>query len=309
VATRHVRWLVENRWEQDDAPLVARRKDDRVPREPRRECAAQDRDLRTANERGSFPPRKGPRVARRGTRTARGYSTSTPRSRDPSGCCCDEASGRKRSSTVSGGKLPRTSSSRDALSDTEASTGVKSPAWLFVPRKARSRRAAVVYPHGGPGVTDSQRLGPGVSVPRRRGIHGPRSELSRPAPATAAHRDGSATADLGGGDMKDIIAGGRWLIETGKCAPDRLGAIGVSYGGYSVAHVLETGPNLWAVGVSIAILNWVTANTTTSEATCSDTTARRWVAPRHGRGLCSGNFRPSTTSTASVHPFFSPGRA
>src|SRR5205807_1198278 len=45
-------------------------------------------------------------------------------------------------------------------------------------------------------------------------------------------------------------------------APDRLGAIGTSYGGYSVAHVLEKAPDLWAVGVSIVgYFNWMTATT------------------------------------------------
>src|SRR5205814_1850121 len=68
--------------------------------------------------------------------------------------------------------------------------------------------------------------------------------------------------DLGGADMQDIIAGGRWLVKEGHCAPDRLGAIGTSYGGYSVAHVLEKAPDLWAVGVSIVgYFNWMTATT------------------------------------------------
>jgi dipeptidyl aminopeptidase/acylaminoacyl peptidase len=139
--------------------------------------------------------------------------------------------------------------------------GREIPAWLFVPRKARSRRAAVVYPHGGP---ESQTLndwdlgyqflvaeGFSVLAPNYRGGTGY---------GRASRR--ISDRDLGGGDMKDIIAGGRWLIETGKCAPDRLGAIGVSYGGYSVAHVLEQAPDLWAVGVSIVgYFNWVTATT------------------------------------------------
>src|SRR5207247_2523364 len=68
--------------------------------------------------------------------------------------------------------------------------------------------------------------------------------------------------DLGGGDIQDIIAGGRWLIQRGHCAADRLGAIGVSYGGYAVAHILEKAPELWVVGVSIVgYFNWLTATT------------------------------------------------
>jgi dipeptidyl aminopeptidase/acylaminoacyl peptidase len=68
--------------------------------------------------------------------------------------------------------------------------------------------------------------------------------------------------DLGGADMRDIIEGGRWLVKNGHCAANRLGAIGVSYGGYAVAHVLEKAPDLWAVGVSIVgFFNWMTATT------------------------------------------------
>src|SRR5439155_16989 len=64
--------------------------------------------------------------------------------------------------------------------------------------------------------------------------------------------------DLGGGDIQDIIAGGRWLTQNRHGAPGRLGAIGVSYGGYAVAHALEKAPDLWAVGVSIVgYFNWL----------------------------------------------------
>ena len=60
--------------------------------------------------------------------------------------------------------------------------------------------------------------------------------------------------------MKDIIESGRWLLKNRYCPRNRLGIIGVSYGGYSVAHCLEQAPDLWAVGVSIVgYFNWFTA--------------------------------------------------
>jgi dipeptidyl aminopeptidase/acylaminoacyl peptidase len=135
------------------------------------------------------------------------------------------------------------------------------PAWLLVPPKGRSRRAALVYPHGGP---ESQSLnewhigyqflvaeGFTVLAPNYRGGTGYGRKWRR-----------LSDRDLGGADIQDMIAGGRWLLEKGHATSGRLGAIGVSYGGYSVAHMLEQAPDLWTVGVSIVgYFNWMTATT------------------------------------------------
>jgi dipeptidyl aminopeptidase/acylaminoacyl peptidase len=135
------------------------------------------------------------------------------------------------------------------------------PAWLLVPPKGRSRHAALVYPHGGP---ESQTLnewrigyqflvaqGFTILAPNYRGGTGYGRAWRR-----------ISDRDLGGGDVRDMIAGGRWLLEKGHAEAGRLGAIGVSYGGYSVAHMLEQAPDLWAVGVSIVgYFNWMTATT------------------------------------------------
>jgi len=136
------------------------------------------------------------------------------------------------------------------------------PAWLYMPPKVRSRRAAVVIPHGGP---ESQTLnewdiltqflvaeGYTILLPNYRGGTGYGRSWRR-----------ISDKDLGGDDMKDIIAAGRWLIKRRLCPLARLGILGVSYGGYAVAHCLEQAPDLWAVGVSIVgYFNWFTATTT-----------------------------------------------
>src|SRR5205823_646865 len=89
--------------------------------------------------------------------------------------------------------------------------------------------------------------------PKGQGLFYLHSTFTRPA---------RLIAHLGGTDMEDIIAGGRWLVKNGYCAPDRLGAIGTSYGGYAVAHILEKAPDLWAVGVIVVgYFNWMTATT------------------------------------------------
>ena len=158
-------------------------------------------------------------------------------------------------------KLPRGELAEGKLVRYTSFDGRRIPAWLFVPPKGRSRGAALVDPHGGPeaqvlnewdsGYQFMVAEGYTVLAPNYRGGTG----YGRAWRKLSDH-------DLGGGDMKDIIAGGRWLLEKRHCPRERLGIIGVSYGGYSVAHCLEQAPDLWAVGVSIVgYFNWFTATT------------------------------------------------
>ena len=155
--------------------------------------------------------------------------------------------------------LPKGELARPTLVWYRSFDGRRVPAWLFVPPRGRSRHAALVDPHGGPEAQTLNEWDAGhqflvaegftVLAPNYRGGTG----------YGRAWRKVS-DRDLGGADMKDIIAGGRWLVRNGYCSPDRLGIIGVSYGGYSVAHCLEQAPDLWAVGVSIVgFFNWFTA--------------------------------------------------
>jgi len=159
------------------------------------------------------------------------------------------------------GKLPIGELADGKLVRYRSFDGREIPAWLLVPPKSRSRKAALVDPHGGPEAQTLNEWDIGhqfliaegftVLAPNYRGGTGYGRAWRR-----------LSDRDLGGADMKDIIAGGRWLVEHRHCAPDRLGAIGISYGGYSVAHMLEQAPELWAVGVSIVgYFNWMTATT------------------------------------------------
>jgi dipeptidyl aminopeptidase/acylaminoacyl peptidase len=156
-------------------------------------------------------------------------------------------------------KLPHNELSMPKLVRYRSFDGREIPAWLFVPLGRRSRHAAVVDPHGGPedqvmnewdeGYQFLVARGYSVLAPNYRGGTGYGRAWRR-----------ISDRDLGGGDMKDIIAGGRWMVEKKYCPPGRLGILGVSYGGYSVVHCLEQAPDLWAVGVSIVgYFNWFTA--------------------------------------------------
>ncbi len=156
-------------------------------------------------------------------------------------------------------KLPRQEMAMGKLVRYPSFDGRRIPAWLFLPPGSRSRQAAIVDPHGGPeaqvlnewdaGYQFLVSQGYTVLAPNYRGGTG----YGRAWRRISDH-------DLGGGDMKDIIEGGRWLLAKKHCHPGRLGIVGVSYGGYSVAHCLEQAPDLWTVGVSIVgYFNWFTA--------------------------------------------------
>jgi len=158
-------------------------------------------------------------------------------------------------------KLPRGEMADGKLVWYPTFDGRKIPGWLFVPARSRSRNAALVDPHGGPEAQTLNEWDAGtqflvaegftVLAPNYRGGTGYGRAWRR-----------LSDRDLGGGDMQDVIAGGRWLVKSGHCARDRLGTIGVSYGGYSVAQCLEQAPELWTVGVSIVgFFNWLTATT------------------------------------------------
>lgn len=63
--------------------------------------------------------------------------------------------------------------------------------------------------------------------------------------------------DLGGGDLKDEIAGRQFLIDTGYVDPQRIGMAGGSYGGFMTLMALAKTPHLWAAGVDeYGIIDW-----------------------------------------------------
>ncbi len=157
------------------------------------------------------------------------------------------------------GPLPRAEMAMGKLVRYRAFDGRTIPAWFFVPAASRSRHAAIVDPHGGPEAQVLNEFDAGyqflvsegytVLAPNYRGGTGYGRAWRR-----------LSDRDLGGGDMKDIIEAGRWLVAKKHVSAGRLGIVGISYGGYSVAHCLEQAPELWTVGVSIVgYFNWFTA--------------------------------------------------
>lgn len=63
--------------------------------------------------------------------------------------------------------------------------------------------------------------------------------------------------DLGGGDLRDVIAGKNFLIESGYVDPKKVGITGGSYGGYMTLIALAKTPQEFAAGAQLfGIINW-----------------------------------------------------
>ena len=133
-------------------------------------------------------------------------------------------------------------------------------ALVYVPFNAErnGKNAAIVYLHGGPGdqTTNSfnrsiQYLvnqGYFVIAPNYRGSTGFGKEFME------ANR-----FDMGGGDLEDVVAAAEWLKKTGYLDPQKIIAMGGSYGGYLTMMAVTKTPELWAAGVPIVpFVNWFT---------------------------------------------------
>ncbi len=129
--------------------------------------------------------------------------------------------------------------------------------WVPFNLKRDGGAAAVVMPRGGPTgqTTDSfngraellASRGFVVIAPNVRGSTGYGMEFQN-----------ANIKDLGGGDLKDEIAGVDFLKATGSINPKRVGIWGASYGGYMTLMAIGKTPGVWSAAVDeYGILNWL----------------------------------------------------
>lgn len=65
--------------------------------------------------------------------------------------------------------------------------------------------------------------------------------------------------DLGGGDLKDEVAGVEFLKATGYVDPKKIGITGGSYGGFMTLMAVGKAPDIWGAAVEeYGIINWST---------------------------------------------------
>ena len=130
--------------------------------------------------------------------------------------------------------------------------------WVPLNLKRDGKAAAVVLPHGGPTSQTSDVFnGPAqllasrgfvVIAPNVRGSTGFGMEFQS-----------ANIKDLGGGDLKDEIAGVGFLESTGFIDAKRVGIWGGSYGGYMALMAIGKTPGVWSAAVDeYGILNWLT---------------------------------------------------
>jgi len=117
---------------------------------------------------------------------------------------------------------------------------------------------AIVLPHGGPtGKTDDYfdeiaaalaSRGYIIIAPNFRGSTGYGKDFQ------AANYN-----DLGGGDLKDVIAAKQFLVQSGYVDPNRTGIFGGSYGGFMTLMAIGKAPDEFAAAVQFfGIINWRT---------------------------------------------------
>ena len=138
------------------------------------------------------------------------------------------------------------------------SDGLTISGLLYVPPRKRKPLPAILYVHGGP-TAQSQNawaapvqhlvsLGYVVLAPNYRGSTGYGRAFQE------ANR-----FDLGGGDMRDVIAAAEYLVRQGYADPKRIAITGASYGGYLTMTALTRHPNMFAAGSALVpFLNWFT---------------------------------------------------
>jgi dipeptidyl aminopeptidase/acylaminoacyl peptidase len=130
--------------------------------------------------------------------------------------------------------------------------------WVPFNLKRDGTAAAVVMPHGGPtGQTvdnfSSRAVllasrGFVVIAPNVRGSTGYGMEFQN-----------ADIKDLGGGDLKDEIAGVDFLKATGFVDAKKIGIWGGSYGGFMTLMAIGKTPDVWSAAVDeYGILNWYT---------------------------------------------------
>jgi dipeptidyl aminopeptidase/acylaminoacyl peptidase len=142
----------------------------------------------------------------------------------------------------------------------QSSDGTTISAFLYLPRGARTdgSHPGLVMVRGGPTAQTQNRwsrdiqylvsCGYVVIAPNYRGSTGFGKEFME-----------SNRRDLGGGDLQDIIAARKFLIDHGFVKAERVGVMGGSYGGYLTLMALTKSPELWAAGVSVVpFANWFT---------------------------------------------------
>ncbi|HYL06459.1 MAG TPA: S9 family peptidase, partial [Thermoanaerobaculia bacterium] len=137
--------------------------------------------------------------------------------------------------------------------------GLEVPGLLFQPKAAGREHPvpALVWVHGGPGGQSRVGYSPLIQFLVNHGyaVYAVNNRGSSGYGKTFFHL---ADRKHGNADLGDCVAAKGMLKATGWVAPDRIGIIGGSYGGYMVLAALAFRPHEFAAGVDLfGVANWV----------------------------------------------------
>jgi dipeptidyl aminopeptidase/acylaminoacyl peptidase len=166
----------------------------------------------------------------------------------------------------------------EAKSVTWKSDDLEVQGWLVAPREiaAGRRYPMIVDVHGGPGsawlpMWAGGRYGPlalagegyFVFLPNPRGSHGRGQAFTR-----------ANVKDLGGGDLRDILAGVDEVVRTAPVDGERIGITGGSYGGFMTMWAVTQTRRFRAAVAVAGISNW--------QSYWGENGIPRWMLPYFG---------------------------
>jgi dipeptidyl aminopeptidase/acylaminoacyl peptidase len=128
--------------------------------------------------------------------------------------------------------------------------------WVPFNLKRDGSNPAIVLPHGGPTGQMVDYWNTDVAALASRGYI---CIAPNPRGSTGYGLDFQKAnfQDLGGGDLKDEIAGVDFLKATGFVDPKKVGIYGGSYGGFMTLMAIGRMPDIWAAAVDqYGIINW-----------------------------------------------------
>ena len=134
----------------------------------------------------------------------------------------------------------------------EARDGTRIQAFLTLPRGSEGRNLpAIVYPHGGPIVFDSDTFDYWAQLFANRGYAV--MQMNFRGSAGFGYDFMAAGLQQWGQAMQDDVADAtQWLIDNGIADADRICIVGGSYGGYAALMGVATTPELYRCAVSFA---------------------------------------------------------
>lgn len=133
-------------------------------------------------------------------------------------------------------------------------------ALLWMPPNLRrdGSNPAVVLPHGGPTGQTTDYFNSQAAALASRGYICIAPNVRGSTGYGIAFQKANYQ-DLGGGDLKDEVAGRQFLIDTGYVNAQKVGITGGSYGGYMTLMAIGKTPELWAAAVEeYGIIDWYT---------------------------------------------------